>query len=506
MNTNNTAVQFLEIIVRELDTNYRLDRVRLSDLSIYLVDLSPLRLRLPPDTPCIVISAMDIEHFGQKGIFELVTQEINVRQTFPGSVIVLVETDSDFLDELKGDPFWAIVLYSNDIRKICSHPNPKRALQDLFRIRVPLRFLSPYEPNEAVVGSQFYGRTTELNLVLTHRKNSFAIYGGRKIGKTSLLKEVKRTLVDHYIEKEHLDRIFWYDFWGYPGEEVFFEAVVRHFGEGFPKLVRPDFSSYFPRFIERMKAVHGGPIIFFLDEVDDLILHERGHNYHLLGLLKRISAAGNARFLMAGFRFLAEEINRHNTPLNFMRPLPLSNLTREQTFSMLREPMISMGIELEKNVPPQILQDTGGHPHLVQLFGQAIIEMLDESNDRIVNVGLVRKIKQTGRVYDALVHTLIDNTTDLEFALVCGLAEREEFDLDVIDAILDAHGIQLEVKQIQQVCRSLEASGIINRRGLTENFQFSVPLQPALAKRVASDDFIWRKAIQSANRHPIYQL
>lgn len=487
--------EFLDLIARELGTDYILSDVRLSDLSVYTVDLSPLRLRMSA-TPFIQVTADNIRRFGEETAIDLVRQELAVRQDAPGSAVVLVEQDGGFLDYLGRDPHWAAIIDEGVIQKIMHHPNPKRALLGILRAKIPLRFLSPYEPSEPVTSSQFYGRSSEVNLLLSHPKRSFAIEGGRRIGKTSLLKEVKRLLLDKFLPKEQAKRVVSYDFWGYNSEASFFEEVVRHFGEGFPKLVRPDFPSYFPRFMIRMKGIHGGPIIFMFDEVDDLIEYERKTNYHLLGLLKRIALAGDCRLLIAGFRDLSEEVNRFGTPLNFCQRLHLHNLTREQTMAMLRDPMASMGVKLQREVFPQILNDTGGHPQLVQLYGHALVEILDATGERTVTMAHIRRIKQTGRLYDSLVETLIDNTTDLEFALAYSLADREEFGLEEIDEILASHDIHLSLKQIHIICRTLESIGVISRRGQADTYQFSIPLQPALARRLAEEDFVWRKACQ----------
>jgi hypothetical protein len=408
----------------------------------------------------------------------------------------MVEKDGGFLNSLGKDPYWAAILDEGLIQRITHHPNPKRALLESLRAKIPLRFLSPYEPSQPVTGSQFYGRSSELNLILSHPKRSFAIEGGRRIGKTSLLREVKRLLLDRILPKEQAKRVVWYDFWGYESEQAFFEEVVRHFGEGFPKLVRPDFASYFPRFITRMRGIHGGHIIFMFDEVDDLIEYERKINYHLLGLLKRIAQTGECCLLIAGFRYLSEELNRHDTPLTFCQRLRLHNLKREQTKAMLSDPMANMGVKLERDVFPQILSDTGGHPQLVQLYGQALVEILDATEERTATLAHIRRIKKTGRLYDTVVETLIDNTTDLEFALVYSLKDLEEFGLEEIDGVLESHDIHLSLKQIHRICRTLESIGIISRRGQADTYQFSIPLQPALAHKLAGEDFVWRKAHQ----------
>jgi hypothetical protein len=418
---------FLDYVTEQLGTNYWEADDRLSDLCVYLVDLSPMRLRWSI-TPVIGVTEDHIRRLGRDTVADLVRQEISLRQDVPASVIVLADTNVRFLHYLAKEPHWAAILDGCTAQDIMHHPNPKRAFLSSLRSNIPLRFLSPYEPNQPVSGSQFFGRSSEQNLIMSQPSRSFAIEGGRRIGKTSLLIEIKRMLLTRMLPKEQAKRVVWYDFWGYgqrsivePPEQLFFEDLVRHFGEGYPKLVRDDFASYFPRFVARMKANHGGPIIFLLDEVDDLIQQERQTGYPLLSLLKRTAHIGDCRVVMAGFRDLSKELTQHSTSLTFCQRVRLHNLTHDQTMALLRDPMASLGVGIQREVFPRILNDTGGHPQLVQLYGQALIEILDETRERTVTMAHVREVKRAGRLYDSLVETLIDNTSELEFALVHSL-------------------------------------------------------------------------------------
>lgn len=497
MSENDLARVFLDSLVQELEVQYQLCDDRLSELSVYNVDLSALRLRLSTTTPFIVVTAEDMDCFGEEQVADWVREELIVRQNGPGSAVVLLEQDGSFLEHLGKDPYWAPILCGDVIRGMMRCDSLRRALLEAFRSRVPLRFLSPYEPKLAVTGSQFYGRSSELNLILSHPNRSFALEGGRRIGKTSLLKEVRRVLLSRDTLNKNSRQIVWYDFWGYKGElSPFFEEVVRHFEEGFPKLVRPDFASYFPRFIARMRRAQNGPIIFLLDEVDDLIEYERKFNFPLLGILKRTAQVEDCRLLIAGFRNLSEELNRHDTPLTFCHRIRLENLTREQTMAMLRTPMASMGVKLDRQVFSQILNDTGGHPQLVQFYGQALIEILDTTGERFVTMAHVQQIRKEGRLYDALIEMLIDNTNDLEFALVYNLVDREEFGLEDMDDLLKAQEIRLSVKQIHNICRRLVSIGVLSRRGQSNNYQFAIPLQPILVRNLVKPEFVWRKATE----------
>jgi hypothetical protein len=488
------SIKLLELVVHELESNYKLDDGHRSELDIYQVDLSPLRLRLTADTHFIIISQNNMKTRGQDGLIEIVRTELHLRLDRPGSDVLLVEGDAGFLEFFRQDPYWAVIFDQEQICTLLEHPNPKRGLLDALRDQIPLRFLSPYEPDQPVAASQFHGRTTEKNLILGYPERSFSLEGGRRIGKTSLLWECRHQMKQR-LPKEHHLRLVWYDFWNYNGIEAFIADVMRHFNES-PRPARGTLVDYFPTFIKLMKKKHGGTIIFFLDEVDDLIEYERKVGYQLLSMLRRMAIEQSCRCLLAGFRLLTDECYRYGTPLTFLQRLSLGNLTKSQARAMLVEPMQNMGVEIQRAVFPEILDDSGGHPQILQLYGQSLVELLDREETRVLKPRHVAQVKQTGVVHERLVETLIDNTTPLEFALVCSLANHTEFDINEIDNQLVSHGIDEDIKELRGICRSLEAIGVIRKQGqAAEVYRFAIPLQPALASRRKSlVELAWKKA------------
>jgi hypothetical protein len=214
---------------------------------------------------------------------------------------------------------------------------------------------------------------------------------------------------------------------------------------------------------------------------------------------------GDARIIIAGFRDLSEELNFHGTPLQFCHRLRLHNLASDQAKAMLREPMSNLGVRLQRDVYPKILKDTGGHPQLIQRYGQTLIEILDKTGERVINMSHIRQIKQRGDLYDALIEPLIDNTNALELSIVYSLSQHDEFSIEDIDCILNSHGLKLSTKRIHQVCRTLFNIGMIIRKGNANRYQFSIPLLPELAHQLADEEFIWRKARQFLDSNISYE-
>ena len=118
--------EFLDLIVRELGSQYHLSEDRLSDLTVYEVDLAPLRLRMSTRTPFIVVTDNDIHRHGHETVADLVRQELIVRQDTPGSAVVVAEQNGGFLRFLGKDPYWAAVFDSAVVKRITKHTNPVR--------------------------------------------------------------------------------------------------------------------------------------------------------------------------------------------------------------------------------------------------------------------------------------------------------------------------------------------------------------------------------------------
>src|SRR5262249_51500448 len=78
------------------------------------------------------------------------------------------------------------------------------ALMRFITERLPPSTLVPYQFGGAVSGNRFFGREAEIDRVLRKPTANFAITGIRRIGKTSLLKEVRERLVSASGEKRSL--------------------------------------------------------------------------------------------------------------------------------------------------------------------------------------------------------------------------------------------------------------------------------------------------------------
>jgi Cdc6-like AAA superfamily ATPase len=83
---------------------------------------------------------------------------------------------------------------------ITTSRRPTGELLDRLGDQISISLLSPYRTGP-VTGSQFFGREMEIRRILGRESSNYAIVGIRRIGKTSLLRELARRLHENAHEE-----------------------------------------------------------------------------------------------------------------------------------------------------------------------------------------------------------------------------------------------------------------------------------------------------------------
>src|SRR5437667_571018 len=86
-----------------------------------------------------------------------------------------------------------ILLTCADFLKIIDAQNPKRTFRKHVISKVDLQVISPFVIDGATSNSMFFGREHELRVIRERISlSSYALVGGRRIGKTSILQRLQR--------------------------------------------------------------------------------------------------------------------------------------------------------------------------------------------------------------------------------------------------------------------------------------------------------------------------
>jgi Cdc6-like AAA superfamily ATPase len=373
---------------------------------------------------------------------------------------------------------------------------PSGELLDLVSAQVPISFLSPYETRAPVTGSRFFGREHEMARILSNPDTNHAILGIRRIGKTSLLRETERLLS----ERESASRVVYLECSDLLSTDDYIREVVRKLNpRELPRLHMQKYVFFFPNFLERMSKVHKGKIIFLLDEVDNLVIMQRG-DWELFRMLRASSNKGACQYIIAGFREAMREQYMLDSPFyNFAQEIRLSEFTRQQARELIVTPMENLRVRIrnEEEVVARIYAETAGHPNLIQYYCLILLRRLDQTGEREINLESLFDVYADEGFTSHLLTSFMQNTENREKALVYAILMSAEnagskgFGHAEIDALLRKGNITLQQKDIDEACNLLTLAGIIHRRG--QEFYFTSSVFTKVLQQAYDLNYLFRK-------------
>ena len=482
--------------LRELKYEQRGRPREVLGLRVLYIDLSKLRLRFSDRSPFIEIPKEELRQQSPQRIMATLRDVILQLQVQDRIPIALLEGRSFELRRLANKPpYYTVVLDSEDMTRVIESRAPSDELLARIRYQVPLSFLSPYEASAPVTDSMFFGREYEIRTILTHPNTCYAIIGTRRIGKTSVLKEVKRRME---IEEPDSKRFLYVDCMAFTDMQAFFEQIISRLH---PKEQRrlwrigASYAGYFSRFMERMKAMHGGRIVLLLDEIDHLLKFDRKKEYAVMKALRASFQEGSCQLIFSGFREAQRELADPASPFNFTSTLlTLSNLKYPQAADLIESPMDSLGVKIANRdqVIQRIYKETAGHPNFIQHYCLTLMRDLDDEGTRTLTPEHLTRLGDDESFRVRVLETFVFNTNDLEKAVAYAVSDREQFSVEDVDRQMKRRRIFIETRHLEDACRKLEALGVWQRTG--NDYQFAIPVFPQLLRERYGGEFLFAKA------------
>lgn len=460
------------------DLKFRLRRRgRAINYKFYRLDLSEWKLRLSDLTPFIHVEAQHLTTVDTKKLVDSIQADIR-NQYFQRHVSFLMVDgcSPELRDAVRLHIPNCVVLDEEDIQQITTGTITDKRMLDLICAQLPIASLSPYEISSPVTGSRFFGREYEIRTMRNHPDTDYALVGVRRIGKTSLLLELKRRLEDIGDQ-----RIYFFDCSDFYSADDYIRAVVTEID--IRERERMNLAQ-FPHFL-RYKSYRGKqPLVFLLDEIDHLISFDRLNNWALLRILRSSSNQGFCRYILTGYREVIEEQLKDQSPLfNMVTPLPLGNLSRDETRRLITVPMRNLGVSFtrEGDLINQVFQETAGHPNYVQFYCYTLVQLMDRDGRRQISPNDLALIHGTPEFEHYVFRTFAANTTNLEKAVVYSLVEdHEQFTRKDVDIALKKRKVFATANQIEQACGNLRLAGVLDKQG--QNFAFAIPILIQLLK------------------------
>ena len=266
----------------------------------------------------------------------------------------------------------------------------RNRLPALFDIGFPFIWARPYiTKGETVSPEMFVGRRAQIDSV-SQPLGGCIVYGGRQLGKSALLTQVRRENRVHgtsviYLDVDHLGiqpqtheemkRIFWQRVADQlPSEAGILTSSHPQYRPTSPSSV-----------IDTVKGLLASPdhrIILLLDEADNVLDLDSSHSFDLVRQLRALMADTERRFkvVFAGLQSVQRYKNWRNHPFAQLGDeIVITPLDPAAAQELIVRPFRALGFSFENTtLVLRILSLTNYHPGLIQIFCYRLLERLYE--------------------------------------------------------------------------------------------------------------------------------
>jgi len=465
---------------------------KVDDLTAFALDTTEILLhaKLPTSLPVVILEELSPTFLTVERIRSVLEGLLSP----PTRVALLIsyarlDNVADLLEEkLRHTYAYDVVLLSRDeLLKIASSEDSPGALRSVVLSRIDLLSASPFIISGPALDNMFFGREHELREISERITTAnYALIGGRRVGKTSILKRLERV---------HLRTPSFYPLYHdcsfTPTQAELVQAVI---GDKAWFLEPP--ASPLTSFAGIIQGLPDARLlIILLDEADKLIASDRAAGYPVFNSLRALANAGRCRFVLSGERALRAELVNPNSPLyNFANEILIGRLDFPAVKELVTRPMRQLEIELtdEAKVVQYIWDFTSGHPNVVQRLCERLIVRLNQRDDRsltldevdavVVNPDFLRK---------DFLNIYWERATALE--RLCSLVMAADDDVRTLMAVheaLTSRGVEVALNQVDDALeRLVDLRNILKRTA--EGYDFAVTAFPeVIAKTARLDDLI----------------
>ena len=497
--------------------------------SLHYLDLSSLRILAGHFTPFVVLNTLPATPALDPSHLDAAVEELLVlRSSLLGEFVVflvgsrveplparlLTRLHRHGVALLDGSDFEAI-------EALCGDPDARdrRLVAGLVRC-LGRATLSPYRPGQPAFGERFFGRDDAIKDALLGRGVA-TLVGCRRIGKTSMLREISGRL-----RTEYRDRLRTADVYGseehYRNPANVLSTIIEQLFIGQPDVERlatdPDLERKFASFVRMLpdRAPRDAPrleLAVFIDEFDWLLELDAKREYALLKTLRSaFQGRAHCRLFLAGFRGVMKELSNASSELhNFGTSIELEGLSRRDSTLMIRKPLRTLGVDIADEHVTLIYQQTKGRPELIQLFCGELVTAADESGEVLSTANLMDRVVNSTQFRAKIKSAFFSNANALEELLSYLLVTRwetrgvpiDEFEFgfaDADDLLMQCH-VELDVMEIEQLLGNLRLLSVIESVRGAPRYRLAVP---AFANYLLSQDvrLLIRKALRRVGARP----
>lgn len=346
-----------------------------------------------------------------------------------------------------------ILIDLDDILNLNISVDNNLTLRQIIIKQIDLSKISPFTLTGPTPNSMFYGREQELRQIVEGiTTRSFAVVGGRRIGKSSMLIRLHQLLLPAAdIHSVYLDM-----------------SVVKTYEDFISLDLTNSTPNPFPQFpisIAELLKLSRMPInqhlVLLLDEADKIVPQDRGENWLIFKTLRALANSGKAQVVLSGEQSLREAIRDPQSPLfNFTNEIILRPLDFHASEALIKQSMKILEIELEDEMEiiRKIFNYTAGHPNIIQRLCHRLVEAVNIDTKHMITVGMVDKIIASPNFQrDDFLSTIWESASPLEKIISLVLVtDRTANTLHGIRQALEKHiHIQPKAKEIDDALQRL---------------------------------------------------
>jgi len=439
----------------------------------YVVHAPALRLRIPARFPIIFLKK---RRFRQEDLEDIRSLMSLLEMTGYFSLVVVFDGAEELRRLARESAYDLIVLDPAILRQLYLSTDPERALVAQILEQVDLTVVSPYVVSGPVPETMFFGRDYEIKTITRQiTERSFALVGGRKIGKTSVLNRVNRMLAtsrDHYVLPLDCQPV--QDYLSL-GDNI---QAMWH-----STLDEPTHTGVYSLFTAIRKNRPDQHLVVLMDEVDHLLNYDRQRDYALFRVLRSLSQEGFVHFVFCGERSLYDAIHDSTSPLfNFCDLLILGYLQSYEVERMVIDPMTEMGLVFEgpEEVVNSIVELTAGHPNLVQDVCQRLILRVNRLHQRTIAVHDVEAVRRDSSFQEYFLETVWGASSPRQRLITVLMLDQPTFTEAMVMEALVARGLVLSRELVARDLDTLCLRSILSK--VEGAYQFQAIAFPAIVQ------------------------
>lgn len=271
----------------------------------------------------------------------------------------------------------------------------RQEIDNPYIIGVPLSERQKIFVKPADIRGTYIGTRIE-QLILDRRRPPLLLYGQRRMGKTSLLHNLRRllpsTIIPMFVDLQGpVSSASDYAGFLYNIAKSMRNSAKRQSALILPSLDRETLQDDpFTRFDEWLdkveEALQKNIALLALDEfeaLDDAIRKGRFDEEDVLGMLRHlIQHRPRFKVMLAGSHTI-EEFQRWASYLINVQVVHISYLKQPEARQLIEQPVPDFTLRYEPNAVDRVLQLTRCHPYLIQLFCAEIVALKNEQNPSI---------------------------------------------------------------------------------------------------------------------------